>query len=74
MKITLIYFQVKNLSKALDELEEYWTALPFIAGYKLSFADLYAACEVEQASEWTRQFASFSDLLINAFRFRAFGD
>lgn len=44
-------FQIKNLQKALDELEELWTGTEYIAGDKLTIADVFAACDIEQTSE-----------------------
>lgn len=43
--------QIKNLQKALDELEELWTGTEYIAGDKLTIADVFAACDIEQTSE-----------------------
>lgn len=42
--------QIKNLQKALDELEELWTGTEYIAGDKLTIADVFAACDIEQTS------------------------
>lgn len=42
----------KQMEHTLDEIERYWLKEcgPFIAGDDLSFADLLAACELEQPS------------------------
>lgn len=46
-----MYLQIKNLQKALNELEELWTGTEYIAGDKLTIADVFAACDIEQTSE-----------------------
>lgn len=43
----------KQMEHTLDDIERYWlkdSTQPFIAGEELSFADLLAACELEQPS------------------------
>lgn len=41
----------KELQKCLNDFERLWTGNVFIAGDKLTFADVLASCDLEQASE-----------------------
>lgn len=41
----------KHLDKALDEMNDIWLENGFMAGDKLTVADIFAACDLEQISE-----------------------
>lgn len=41
----------KNVQKVLDEMEGLWMKTPYIAGNKLTVADVFASCDLEQSSE-----------------------
>lgn len=55
MKLQVKKYDI-GVQKALDDLEKLWTTeTKYISGNKLTIADVFASCDLEQSSEFKKK-------------------